>query len=255
MSVLSVTVEHAREVVDRGWRNNCCLPWFRLGLRPAFPSDPFFEGTILGHFVIERSLSGGPLTAKEARALEEAILEASPRMKPTGLAWLACTRDASCCGLEATSEDARRGFKVIRKVAINRRTGRCFLTVWPEFAHCVDAIMENLPLVTVDDGRKRLSTNDVHLVEAVPVGADIDAYGAWRRVPMARVLCANDDPLEHTKTNAKKQQETTQSTGHRQRRRRPEQRSPLAESSTSSLNDDRPNHCDAITTTSEADEE
>jgi len=194
------------DAIDRGIRFVCCYPFFAHGCRQAYPSDPFFEPTIIDHFKVRQKL-----TETEAREFEEAILDASPRVKPS-LCCLTCTSDTSFCGTVPRSEDAREGFRIIRKAKLNTKNGRLLLTVSPEFYYSALYFMNNFENTVLKKGGtehkfklpipviSRPSMDpfpQFHLVEAIPIENNDNAlsnsnddYFFTRpdHIPMATVL-------------------------------------------------------------------
>lgn len=111
--------------LDATYRTCCCELFSACGLRDIYPSDPFFEPTVLDHFIIDpnRIRNAGELAAG-AEWIEQLIVKSSPRISPN-LRWLCCTSDTWCCGQYARTEEARLGFRVIRRAKVaDLKTGK-----------------------------------------------------------------------------------------------------------------------------------
>lgn len=187
--------------VDTTYRECCCYPFSMMGLRPVFPSDPFFEATVLDNVLVDLSQlpnSGDP--EADLAWIEATIVQASPRIE-ADLGWLCCTSDTGCCGRYPATDEARRGFMVIRSAKIVDKTGKCHLTVWPKFQDAAEATMRHLhdcggrPInATVME--RSCSGRTYALLEAVPVDEELLKRRPAQRVPMAKVLCNGDEEEE-----------------------------------------------------------
>lgn len=161
------------DAIDAGYRQACCRCFAWAGCRPTYPTDPWFEPTVLDHVRAQG----------EAAAVEAAIVAASPRFRARWW-WLCGTSD--CC----TSD-----FSVVRKAKVV--DGRVLITIVPDFQDAVEATVRGSVHAHVmersNSGRKHA------LLEAQPISADAILKRPYERVPMAKVLC---NPPEEAKDNA-----------------------------------------------------
>lgn len=166
-------MEACCDAMDAGYRQAACQCFAWAGWRPTYPTDPWFEPTVLDHIVARG----------EAATVEAAIIRASPRFRASWW-WLCGTSD--CC----TSD-----FSVIRKAKVVN--GRVLITVMPDFQDAVEATVRDTVYAQVMDrsnsGRKHA------LLEAQPISADFILKRPYERVPIAKVLCNPPPPDDDAK--------------------------------------------------------
>lgn len=122
------------KVCDDAYRSCCCKCLAMCG-RPTFPTDPWFKATVLDDYKVA-------MEGRDVKYVQDAIQQAGGRVKPWR-PWLCCTRDFICCGLVPAIDEARFGYLVIRKAAVEP-TGRATLEVWPDHVDLVKSAMTNL---------------------------------------------------------------------------------------------------------------
>lgn len=229
MSVFESVRRRCREVYhdfDDTVRNCCCWGFSMTGLRPIYPSDPFFEATVMDYFSVDLS----KLTQKsgdidtDIRYLQQSIINASPRIEADAK-WLCCTSDAPCFGAWK-SEEARDGFRVVRAVKVIDNRGKTptsydrvkvHLTVWPKFQDAAEQAMRNLAdengtPIRANVMDRTTSGRTYSLLEAVPIDEEtINKLPGGVYVPMAKVVSntsisssANNN-REEEKTNGEEQ--------------------------------------------------
>mmetsp|Transcript_5078 Transcript_5078/g.15338 ORF Transcript_5078/g.15338 Transcript_5078/m.15338 type:complete len:244 (-) Transcript_5078:307-1038(-) len=177
---------------DDTYRSCCCECFSYVGVRPVYPSDPWFEATVLDNFRLPLDKTSDE--AVDVDWIERAILDASPRIAPE-LFWLCCTSDTACCGHLPATEEAAHGFRVIRRAkVVDLRTGKTHITVWPQFQDAAEAAMRSLrdphgrPIEAIVMDRS-MSGRNYALLEAAPIDENDLRRRPAERVPMAKVLC------------------------------------------------------------------
>eukprot|EP00634_Sargassococcus_sp_CCMP2135_P016325 CAMPEP_0198657018 /NCGR_PEP_ID=MMETSP1467-20131203/11257_1 /TAXON_ID=1462469 /ORGANISM="unid. sp., Strain CCMP2135" /LENGTH=203 /DNA_ID=CAMNT_0044393107 /DNA_START=49 /DNA_END=660 /DNA_ORIENTATION=- len=126
------------KLCDAAFRRACCRCLGACG-RPTYPTDPWFEPTVLDEYEVKMVTADGKRLDLEY--VEKAIQESAGRVQPWR-PWLACTSDTVCCGCVAAKDEARFGFLVVRSASVDPGRGHATLKVWPEHVHKARAVME-----------------------------------------------------------------------------------------------------------------
>lgn len=181
-------------VLDKWFRRCCCRPFSLCGLRPNFPSDPWFVPVELSHYCILRKPDGERF---DHAFVETQITLAAGRVEPRLCPWLVCTRDALLCGLIPTNDEARFGFFVVRNATVDPGTGRAHLWVWGEYLDKAEAAMRDLkdqcgrkiPTQAIERGAPVAANVTLTKTEVTTTsGAHVTSNMSAAEVPLARPI-------------------------------------------------------------------